>query len=124
MSSKAKIGKADRELEAIGTILHALSGLEGESIQRVLDYVFGRLSISQTRAPSAAAPTHNIQVAPALAETRHPKNQLSIRDLKEQKQPESSNQMAALVAYYLSEIAPESEFKGSINSSDLEKYFK
>ena len=32
--------------------------------------------------------------------------------------------MAALVAYYLSELAPEGEQKDEINSSDLEKYFK
>jgi len=32
--------------------------------------------------------------------------------------------MAALVAYYLSEIAPENERKGEINASDLERYFK
>src|SRR5688572_27152424 len=30
--------KADRELDAIGTILGALDGLDGDSIQRVLDY--------------------------------------------------------------------------------------
>ena len=41
---------ADGELAAIGAILHALNGLDGESIQRVLDYVFSRLSI--------ALPTH------------------------------------------------------------------
>ena len=32
--------------------------------------------------------------------------------------------MAALVAYYLSEVAEEPERKESINTSDLEKYFK
>jgi hypothetical protein len=32
--------------------------------------------------------------------------------------------MAALVAYYLSEMAPEGERKDAINASDLERYFK
>jgi hypothetical protein len=32
--------------------------------------------------------------------------------------------MAALVAYYLSELAPDDERREAINSSDLEKYFK
>jgi len=36
----------DRELDAIKAIIQALDGLEGESIQRVLDYVFSRLSIA------------------------------------------------------------------------------
>ncbi len=116
--------RADSELEAIGTILRALDGLEGESIQRVLDYVFGRLSIGQVRAtapPQAAAITSGAVGPPDF---RHSHTQLSIRDLKEEKRPESSNQMAALVAYYLSEISPETERKSSINAADLEKYFK
>lgn len=124
MNSKARVGKADRELEAIGAILHALDTLEGESIQRVLDYVFGRLSISrQSRlvSPGAASSASGV---PAATDFRHSRTQLSIRDLKEEKAPESANQMAALVAYYLSEIAPEGERKISINASDLEKYFK
>jgi hypothetical protein len=61
---------------------------------------------------------------PATRETGHSVRQLSIRDLKDEKKPASSNQMAALVAYYLSEIAPEAERKDTINASDLEKYFK
>ena len=32
--------------------------------------------------------------------------------------------MAALVAYYLSELAPEGERKDAINASDLQQYFK
>jgi len=119
-----KVGKADSELEAIVTILRALDGLEGESIQRVLDYVFGRLSIGQVRA-GASSPATTISPSAAVStDFRHSHTQLSIRDLKEEKRPESSNQMAALVAYYLSEIAPETERKPSINAADLEKYFK
>jgi hypothetical protein len=44
--------------------------------------------------------------------------------LKEDKKPDSSNQMAALVAYYLSEIADVPERKDAINTADLERYFK
>jgi hypothetical protein len=104
----------------MGTILGALEGLEGESIQRVLDYVLGRLSLGRpTRASALSAP-----VATPLPADGGKIRQVSIRDLKEEKQPESLNQMAALVAYYLSELAPESEQRDEINSSDLEKYFK
>jgi hypothetical protein len=112
----------DRELAAISAILQALDGLDGESLQRVFDYVFNRLSISspnyrkvipQITSQSSAADE------PSRAGRKH-----SIRDLKEEKQPESSNQMAALVAYYLSEVADEFEQKSSINTADLEKYFK
>lgn len=122
--ANVKAGKADTELEAIGTILRALDGLEGESIQRVLDYVFGRLSIGQARAISPS-PTTAISAGTSVSnDLRHPRTQLSVRDLKEEKEPDSSNQMAAIVAYYLSEIAPETERKPAINAADLEKYFK
>src|SRR5665213_2340391 len=123
MSTGQRKGKADRELDAIGVILGALESLDGESIQRVLDYVFGRLSIG--RSASASASTPNIVSVPSqVREPAHSARQVSIRDLKEEKKPSASNQMAALVAYYLSELAPEGERKDAINSTDLEKYFK
>jgi hypothetical protein len=113
---------ADKELAAIGAILSALEKLDGESIQRVLDYVFGRLSLGERTPVTSTAPVSHAQAREADVELsgRRP----SIRDLKNEKQPESSNQMAALVAYYLSEIAPREERKESINTTDLEKYFK
>src|SRR5262245_49733835 len=111
---------ADRELAAISSILRALDGLDGESIQRVLDYVFGRLSIS---APRHVQSVTTMAPPVASSEASHVRKP-SIRDLKEEKQPESSNQMAALVAYYLSDIADGSERKDAVNSADLEKYFK
>jgi hypothetical protein len=113
--------QTDRELAAIGSILQALDGLDGESIQRVLDYVFGRLSItgrSHVKTASTTTPP-----APISSESSHIRRP-SIRDLKEEKQPESSNQMAALVAYYLSEITDDQERKHEINTADLQKYFK
>jgi hypothetical protein len=122
MSAKRTSGKDDRELQAIGSILQALEGLEGESIQRVLDYVFGRLSI--TRQSRLSPPLGLPSATSSSPEPRHLTRQPSIRDLKEEKRPESSNQMAALVAYYLSEIASDDERKDAINSADLERYFK
>jgi hypothetical protein len=113
----------DRELEAMGSILSALNGLEGESIQRVLDYVFSRLSIA---APSRVKAFTTLPMGPASqpVDVGPKAHRSSIRDLKEEKQPESSNQMAALVAFYLSEVADVDERKDVINTSDLEKYFK
>jgi hypothetical protein len=124
MSATQRKGRADRELDAIGAILGALQGLEGESIQRVLDYVFERLSIARPSRSSSPSTVTMIPTALTARETGHPLRQVSIRDLKDEKKPSSSNQMAALVAYYLSEVAPADERKESINASDLERYFK
>jgi hypothetical protein len=66
-----------------------------------------------------ARPNSVVAVAGAI-KTR----QTSIRDLKEEKQPETVNQMAALVAYYLSEMAPDNERRDEIGAVDLERYFK
>jgi len=112
---------ADRELAAIKSILDALEGLDGESIQRVFDYIFGRLSINAPRhSKLISAPSTQPQVGTEAAHGRR----VSIRDLKEDKKPESSNQMAALVAYYLSEIADGDDRKETVNTADLERYFK
>jgi hypothetical protein len=116
--------KVDKELNAISAIIKALDGLEGETIQRVFDYVLGRLSITRTTPFSKSTPVSVVASGHTNLEATPTMRRASIRDLKEEKNPESSNQMAALVAYYLSEIAPEGEGKMAISSSDLEKYFK
>ena len=47
-----------------------------------------------------------------------------IKSLKNQKEPSSAREMACLVAYYLSELAPSSDRKQTVNTGDIEKYFK
>jgi hypothetical protein len=106
----------------MGAILGALDGLDGESIQRVLDYVFGRLSID---GPRRLSPGLAVSATPGTGSmSGPPARQPSIRDLKDDKQPNSANQMAAIVAYYLSELAGEEERKRAIGAEDLERYFK
>ena len=123
MARKTRRAGPDPELGAINVILDALDGLESDSIQRVLDYVIGRLSIPRAGVTlSAAAPSassaHGATVSPVGG------RQVSVRDLKDQKQPTSANQMAALVAYYLAEVAPSDERKEAVNAADLQRYFK
>src|SRR5688500_17388337 len=112
---------ADKELDAMRAILDAFEDLDGDSIQRVLEYVFNRLSIGMprhVRASTAPSPAAG-ESGDGPSRGRRP----SIRDLKEEKRPESANQMAALVAYYLSEVVDD-DHKEAINTADLEKYFK
>lgn len=49
---------------------------------------------------------------------------VDIKTLKEQKRPTSANEMAALVAFYLSEVVLEQERKTEIDIEDMTKYFK
>ena len=122
--SPIKDSPADQELSAIGAILRALESLDGESIQRVLDYVFSRLSIPGP-GYSKAYPSPLPSQPTAAPDTGHSHSTMqSIRDIKDEKQPESANQMAALVAYYLSEVLAVDSRREAINTADLEKFFK
>ena len=112
----------DRELDAMKAIIQALDGLEGESIQRVMDYVFSSLSIAAPKRQKVFSPPDLASAMPS--EPAHRVAVQSIRDLKEQKLPEKSSQMAALVAYYLAEIAEGDERKDVINTADIVRYFK
>jgi hypothetical protein len=46
-----------------------------------------------------------------------------IRSLKERKNPANATEMAAVLAYYLQHLAPESERKSHITAADVNKYF-
>ncbi len=123
----------NKELDAIRTIADALSQLEQDAQQRVLEYAIQHLGI-KVNAPSLESVAHGTdsetsadassQVVPQLP-ARSSKPQIAdIRSLKEQKQPQSDVQMAVVVAYYLSELAPVDQRKVEISTSDLSERFK
>ena len=53
-----------------------------------------------------------------------PARNIDIKAFCAEKQPTSGNEMAALVAYYLAELAPGSERKAEVDTDDMIKYFK
>jgi hypothetical protein len=119
---------SDSELFAIRAVLSALVPLKSEARSRVLDYVFKRLGLVAdvsspvlTEAAEALSSTSNeanVPVATAATGIQ------DIRSLTQQKSPKSANEMAALVAYYLSDVAPQYLRKDAIDSDDLKTYFK
>jgi hypothetical protein len=115
-------GKDDREVAAIFAIVAALKPLREDEVRNVLEYVLRRF---------AAGPLPVLTTGPASpsllqAESEHsgPGAIKDIRSLREEKGPRSANEMAALVAYYVSELAPAAERKPEINKTDVERYFK
>lgn len=121
----------DRELEAIHAVLRALAGLDDEGRTRVVDYVFRRLGLAPAKADETASRGSGaIAPQPPSADpltTIGASNSGPIRDirsLKDAKQPRSAIEMAVLVAYYLSELAPASDRKSDIGADDINKYFK
>lgn len=116
-------GNDDRELTAMIAIVAALKPLKEDEVRNVLEYVLrrfgaGRLPVYPTTQtvpppPQVTSPIHSGSGAVQ-----------DIRSLREEKAPKSANEMAALVAYYSSELAPPSERKPEINKTDVERYFK
>jgi len=116
------VHKADSELEAINAIVAALKPLRDEERKRVLEYVLGRfdaLPVQRTLTSSGSAPLSQLSTGAPSAGALN-----DIRTLKEQKNPRSASEMAALVAYYISELAPSSERRTGMNKEDVERYFK
>jgi hypothetical protein len=116
----------DKEIHAIKSVLAALEPLDGPARTSVLDYVIRRLSIAMAApglntaatSPTTASPLTPAIAAPGGASTPH------IEALKNEKSPRSANEMAALVAYYLSHVVPPEQRKNAINTQDIETYFK
>jgi len=110
----------DQEVEAIRTISSALQPLDDLGKQRVIDYVVKRFGLlaSQPIAPSISKSAQDLLAETSLSKITH------ISQLKERKKPKTAIEMAALVAYYLSDLAPPNERKSTVTTKDMETYFK
>lgn len=115
--------------QAIDQIAAALSGFEGHQQTTILATVCSLLKIAS---PNSAAQTHAPPVPEAsrIAAVQPPiapltsSSGMDIKSLKIAKEPSSAREMACLVAYYLAELAPPEERKSTVNTPDIEKYFK
>ena len=115
----------DQEIDAIKSVLSALSPLSEKARISVLDYVSKRLSLPASRTfPISPLSPAAEQRSVADKPTGVYQPEVHILELKEQKNPRSANEMAALVAYYLGNVAPQAQQKSTINQNDIETYFK
>jgi hypothetical protein len=110
------------EIEAINAVLSALAPLDERTRRNILGYVLQRFGVDQ---PMQVQPSSTIpaETSPALME---PAAEVftDVRTLKEKKEPANSVEMAVLVAYYLSELAPSSEKRETIGTDEISKYFQ
>jgi hypothetical protein len=113
----------DPEIAAMEAIVEALTGLDDQSRDRVLLYVSQRLDIPDPGSKQAErdAPPLVADVPPVVASVSPVRD---VRTLKDEKQPSSAIEMAAVVAYYLGELAGPGEQKDELTTTDIEKYFK
>lgn len=118
----------DPEVAAIHTVVAALSPLDPEAQSRVIAYVLQRLGVATTAAvPGTAAVSAPVPGPTEIASTPPPSpttGLVDIRSFTAEKQPRNANEMAAVVAYYLAEVAPAQDHKSEISVADIEKYFK
>ncbi|MDD5459862.1 MAG: hypothetical protein PHF37_10775 [Phycisphaerae bacterium] len=113
----------EKELNAIKIITSALETLEKAVQQRVLQYSMQHLGLQLTQAESP--PSVSDDKSNQTGDITSSQEKLSdIRSLRDQKQPNSDMEMAAIVAYYLSELAPKEIQKDTIETEDIKTYFK
>jgi hypothetical protein len=113
----------ETELEAIRAVLGALTPLSEEARSSVISYVFRKLGVSSGEADYVR---HRAEPAREVSRSAQPSRSeiVDVRTLKEEKQPSSAREMAVLIAYYLSELAPAIERKDEISADDIRQYFK
>ena len=123
MSTKPTVG------QAIDQVTAALVHFEAHEQSTILATVCSLLKISSPQ--GAQSPI--AQSTPGLPRSATPQmsvlahgsmSGMDIKSLRIAKEPSSAREMACLVAYYLAELAPPDDRKQTINSSDIEKYFK
>jgi hypothetical protein len=110
------------ELKAFETITNILGPLDKTVQQRVLQYAMQHLGLQVEQADQSLTTlpgSRRAQVEQSLQQ-----QVVDIRSLRDQKQPSSDMEMAAIVAYYLSELAPEGNRKDVIGNEDIKTYFK
>ena len=120
----------DKEIEAIKTLLVVLEPLEPDVRKAVLVYVLKRLDITLPDGHAIAPVVSDIAKMPEPVQREQPSpssaptKQQDIRQLKEEKKPKSAIEMAVVVSYYLTHVAPKGERKETVCTNDLDKYFK
>lgn len=117
----------DQEIAAIKSVLEALNPLSPKARVSVLEYVIKRLDLEMpdiTQRLGGGGAGRGDATAGQGDAGLGGKTTVHIKELKEQKKPRSANEMAALVAYYLSNVVPVADRKKTINQQDIETYFK
>jgi len=117
----------DQEVQAIKEVLKALTPLSDKARASVLDYVVKRLDLSSAQITHSVVSGSTGQAVAASTASEAGSGAaapIHIKAFKEQKKPRSANEMAAVVAYYLANLLPSGQRKGTINQRDVETHFK
>lgn len=107
---------------AIDEMISALSDLSSDAERRnAIQTVLNHFKLAE---PPVSPPSRELgeSVAPEVKTGTTKVN--DIRAFKEEKRPTTANEMAAVVAYYLQELAPPEGRKREVDVQDVVEYFK
>ena len=109
--------------QAIDELVGTLSSIDEASRVTAIKAACEHLNLEAFSTAVHLPATTHAPVLP-MVETSGLTRLIDIKAFRAEKQPTSAYEMAALVAYYLAELAPESERKPEVDTEDMVKYFK
>lgn len=110
--------------QAIDELIRALGSLDVGSRMTAIRAASEHLKIPLFQTAPAALPLA-VDTEPPAPGGQPPSPQIvDIKSFRNKKQPSSANEMAGVVAFYLSELAPEAERKSEVQTEDMVRYFK
>jgi hypothetical protein len=114
-------GGVTEELGLLANMAAKLEKLSPAARDRVLNYLVAKYQsprpLARATGPSAAVSA----TMPTPTDSTFPTD---IRSFRESKAPANGQEMAAILAFYLSEVGPEDERRQTVSPVDVEKYFK
>jgi hypothetical protein len=112
----------DAVVKAISTIMEALTPLDADAREHVLEFVLKRLGIKPNGWSEKSAASGLPSAAPAILPTPSG-GYTDIRSFAAEKQPQTLNEKVAVVAYFLAHLAPAEERRDSVATDDIRPYF-
>ncbi len=107
---------------AIDEMISALGDLSSDAERRnAIQTVLNHFNLAEL---PVSAPSHDLGESVAPEGRTVTTKVTDLRAFKEEKRPSTANEMAAVVAYYLQELAPSEERKREIDVQDVVEYFK
>jgi len=113
--------KPNDDLEAVRTIIEALSGFDSAEQERIIRWAREKLGLSPAPASTTAHPPSAPSAQGSGSVAARGAGHTDIRSFIAAKKPKTDNQFAAAVAYYYRFEAPPAEQKQTINANDLQE---
>jgi hypothetical protein len=112
----------DEVVQAITKVMDALSPLDAEAREHVLEFVLKRMNINMGKPATTIPPVTPGYTSPPPALTSVSSG-IDIRTFAAEKTPKTLNEKVALMAFFLANVAPPEERRDFITSDDIKPYF-